>query len=162
MPTPILLAFFALGNFLPVPAYALTILTPHWSITRRVMASIWSAAAPALLHFVYSIALAIFQPGVWGRLLTILLNPFGHQAMDTMTSMMARPEVAIEGWLHMLAASMVMARWAYLDSREQRMSAWLSSPTLALMLTNGPAGFVIYLIARLIHGAIQRKRTSGS
>ena len=52
---------------------------------------------------------------------------------------------AAAGWVHFLAFDLFVGRWAYLDSREQGISAWLVSPTLFFILMAGPLGLLLYL-----------------
>jgi hypothetical protein len=51
-----LLAFvFLLSNLLLVPIYVLMVLLPRAAISRRVMQSPWSVAAPALLTTIFGL-----------------------------------------------------------------------------------------------------------
>ena len=62
------------------------------------------------------------------------------------------------GWIHFLAFDLFVGRWAYLDSRERGLSAWLVSPILVFIFMAGPLGLLMYLTARWIAG----RRTSNA
>ena len=56
-----------------------------------------------------------------------------------------------------------MGRWAYLDSRERRISAWLMAPVLFLTLMLGPIGFGLYLALRSLPAlSLNRPRLAGT
>jgi hypothetical protein len=51
-------------------------------------------------------------------------------------------------WAHLLAFDLFVGRWAYLDSRQHDISAWIASPLLFFILMAGPLGFLVYLGGR--------------
>ena len=58
---------------------------------------------------------------------------------------------------HFLAFDLFVGRWVYLDSRERGISAWLMAPILLVVLMLGPLGFILYLVVRTAHAAMQRR-----
>ena len=60
------------------------------------------------------------------------------------------PEGATIAWAHFLAFDLFVGRWVYLDARRLGISAWIGSPILFLVLMIGPAGFLLYVLARLV------------
>lgn len=130
---------FQLSSLLVMPFWVLMIFLPHWSWTKRIMASPWVAAPAALL---YAILLLPFLPGV----LLDLANP----TLSSIAQLLGTAEGATVGWVHFLAFDLFVARWAYLDSRQRNVSAWLVSPVLFLILMIGPFGFLLYLLLRTL------------
>jgi hypothetical protein len=131
---------FALGNLVILPFWLLMILLPGWPVTRRVIASPWIAAPPALLYAgLLAAQLGTFtaQPG-----LGVFTSAAG------LASLLAAPGPAATVWLHMLALDLFAGRWAYLDARDGGLNPWLVSPLLFLILMAGPLGLLLYLLAR--------------
>lgn len=52
------------------------------------------------------------------------------------------------GWLHYLAFDMVVGTWIARDGTERRVPPLLLLPCLILTFLFGPAGFLLYLLAR--------------
>lgn len=135
--TPDLL--FALSNILVLPFWLLMIAAPGWGLTRRIVASPWIAAAPAVLY------VTLVAPQLLD-LLVSLANP----QLAAIAALLGTPLGATIAWVHFLTFDLFVGRWAYLDARERGLSAWIVSPLLALILLLGPLGFLLYLLARLL------------
>jgi hypothetical protein len=54
-----------------------------------------------------------------------------------------------------------LGRWAYLDSRQRGITAWLASPILFLILMVGPLGLLLYLTVRLFFGRSAQSALAG-
>ena len=130
-------ALFSISNVLVMPFWLLMIALPHWKWTKRVIGSPWIVAPVALLYA----SLALPQIG---GLLGSLMNP----TLDGIASVIGTPEGATIGWAHFLAFDLFVGRWAYLDSRERNLSAWIMAPVLFFTLMLGPVGFLAYLSVR--------------
>ncbi len=128
---------FSLSNVLALPFWLLMIVAPGWRWTQRLLASPWAAAAPAVLYA------ALVVPQL-PSLLVSLMNP----QLGAIAALLGTPAGATIAWAHFLAFDLFVGRWAYLDSRERGLSAWLMAPVLALILLMGPLGFLLYLLAR--------------
>lgn len=128
---------FNLSNLWIMPFWLMMIALPHWSWTRRIMAGLW----PILVLAVVYIYLLISQVGGDAG---SLLNP----TLTGIAALLGTPAGAAVGWVHFLAFDLFVGRWAYLDSRERRISAWLVSPTLFFILMAGPLGLLLYLAVR--------------
>jgi hypothetical protein len=128
---------FTLSNLWIMPFWLLMIALPHWQWTRRIMAGLW----PILVLAVVYAYLLISQVG--GDAAS-LLNP----TLTGVAALLGTPTGAAVGWVHFLAFDLFVGRWAYLDSRERRISAWLVSPTLFFILMTGPLGLLLYLAVR--------------
>lgn len=128
---------FQLSSLLVMPFWLLMILLPHWRRTKRIMASLWTVVAAALLY-------AILVAPHFVLLLSKFLNP----TLETISALLGQPEFALVGWVHFLAFDLFVGRWAYLDSREHGLSVWIVSPILFFVLMFGPLGLLLYLATR--------------
>jgi hypothetical protein len=135
-----LVQLFSLSSVLVMPFWFLMIVLPFWRWTERIIASPWIILGPALL---YAIVVIPIFPAVWAG----VSNP----TLDSIAALLSTPSGAMLGWVHFLAFDLFVARWAYLDSRERRISAWLVSPILVLVLMVGPLGFLLYLGLRTVY-----------
>ena len=135
---------FTLSNLFVLPFWALMIFLPHWRWTQRIMRTLWPVV---VLAGVYTVLLLTQIGGVAGS----LLNP----TLDGIAGLLGTPAGAAVGWVHFLAFDLFVGRWAYLDSRERGISAWLVSPTLFFVFMAGPLGLLLYLAVRWLS---QRQR----
>ena len=74
--------------------------------------------------------------------------------------LLGTPAGATIAWAHFLAFDLLVGRWAYLDSREQGLSAWAMAPVLLLTFMLGPLGFLAYLAVRAGAGTLARARAA--
>jgi hypothetical protein len=130
---------FTLANLFILPFWALMILLPHWRWTQRIMVKLWPVVVLAVL---YAVLLLSQIGGAAGS----LLNP----TLDGIAGLLGTPAGAAAGWVHFLAFDLFVGRWAYLDSRERTISAWLVSPVLFFILMAGPLGLLLYLVVRWV------------
>jgi hypothetical protein len=129
---------FNVSNLFIMPFWLLMIFLPHWRWTQRIMRSLWPVAALAAVYA------ALLLPQA-GSAANSLLNP----TLAGIAGLLGTPGGAAAGWVHFLAFDLFVGRWAYLDSRQRRLSAWLVSPALFFTLMAGPLGLLLYLLARL-------------
>ncbi len=132
---------FSLSNLLVLPFWLLMIALPRWRATERIMRSPLVSAAPALLYLV------LVLPRL-AELLPALANP----TPAGVAALLGTPAGATIAWAHFLAFDLFVGRWAYLDSRERGVSAWIMAPVLLCVLMLGPVGFLLYLAARALAG----------
>ncbi len=141
---------FAMSNLVVMPFWALMILLPHWSVTKRLIGSPLIVLPTALLY------VALVLPEMIS-LTSSLLNP----TLDGIAQLLATPRAALIAWAHFLTFDLFTGRWAYLESRAQHFSAWLMAPVLFFTFMLGPLGFVSYLILRYAYQFVRaRKRVS--
>jgi hypothetical protein len=133
-------ALLSLSNLLVMPIWVGMIFLPGWSITRRVVASPLVALPPALLYA------ALILPRVL-EVLPMLVRP----DLESIALLLGSPDGATIAWVHFLAFDVLVGRWVYLDARERRIPALVSSPILFLVLMLGPLGFLLHLLARRLH-----------
>lgn len=133
---------FTFVNLLALPFWVLMIFLPRWRWTRRIMESLWPVSILALIYAGLLIS-QVAAPG-GGDLLAGLANP----SAGAIATLLGNPAGVTVGWVHFLAFDLFVGRWAYLDSRERGLSAWLASPALFFILMAGPLGFLLYWLAR--------------
>jgi hypothetical protein len=122
-----------------MPFWLLMILAPHWRWTRRIVDSPWIVAPAAVLYVVLVAPVAL-------AVLPLLANP----DLASIAALLGSESGATIAWVHFLTFDLFVGRWIYLDSRDRDISAWISSPNLALTLMFGPAGLLVYLVIRLV------------
>jgi hypothetical protein len=130
---------FSLSNLLVLPFWALMIALPHWRWTKRLLASPLVVVPPVIVYA------AVVLPRL-PEILAAVANP----ALPDISRLLGAPAGATAAWAHFLAFDLFVGRWAYLDSRERNISAWIMAPTLFLILMLGPLGFALYLGVRLL------------
>lgn len=130
---------FQISNLLVLPFWALMIFAPGWSWTKHLLASPWAVVPPAILYLV------LITPQL-GELMGSLLNPSAAGIAQALST----PAAATIAWAHFLAFDLFVGRWAYLDSRQRGLSAWIVGPALFCILMVGPIGFLIYLGVRAL------------
>jgi hypothetical protein len=133
---------FSLSSLLVLPFWLLMIALPHWRWTRRLVQSPLIVAGPAALYLLLAL------PRL-GDLVPALANP----ALAAVAALLGTPAGATLGWTHFLAFDLFVGRWAYLDSRERAISAWVMAPVLFVILMLGPVGLLLYLGVRALQRA---------
>ena len=93
------------------------------------MQTLWPVV---VLCVVYAVLLVSQIGGAAGS----LLSP----TLDGIASLLSTPAGATVAWVHFLAFDLFVGRWAYLDSRERGISAWLVSPSAVLHFDGRAAG----------------------
>jgi hypothetical protein len=131
---------FQISNFIVLPFWTLMIFAPHWSWTKRIMASLWVVVPSAALH----LSLTVPQLGY------IFTSLASRPTAAGVAALMSDPIAATISWAHFLAIDLFIGRWMYLDSRERNLSAWIVSPILGVAFMFSPIGFLFYLAARYI------------
>lgn len=125
---------FTIANLAVLPFWFLVIFLPHWRGTQRIVAS------PLILVPLPILYTVLIVPRL-GSLLPLLVQP----DLPRIAAALGTPEGALLGWIHFLAFDLLVGRWAYLDSRQRGLSAWLVSPALFFVLMVGPFGLLLYL-----------------
>jgi hypothetical protein len=141
---------FQLSNLLVMPFWLLMVFLPYWGWSKRILASPWVAGPAALLYALLVIPALI-------SLLPQLANP----QLGDIAALLGTPQGATIAWVHFLASDLFVGRWAYLDSRQRGITAWLASPILFLILMVGPLGLLLYLTVRLFFGRSAQSALAG-
>ena len=129
---------FNISGLFVLPFWFLMIVTPHWKVTQRLLKSPLIIIAPVIAYVI----LVLPQIG------TVLPKVIGPK-LPEIAALLGTPAGATIAWMHFLAFDLFVGRWAYLDSRERGISAWLMAPILFFILMLGPFGFLLYMVVRL-------------
>lgn len=125
-----------------IVAWLLLILLPKWRATRFVART---AVFPVYLAALYVVGvaalLAQLGPGI--------MRDFG--SAEGVTRILARQDVALVAWLHILAFDQLVALHIYRENMDHHyVPVPVQSALLALTLMFGPAGFLAYYVLRLV------------
>lgn len=125
-----------------IVAWLLLIFLPKWGVTRFVARS---AVFPVYLSVLYVIGVA----AVLAELGPGLVRDFG--SAEGVTRLLARQDVALVAWIHILAFDQLVALHIYRENMDHHYVALpVQSVLLVLTLMFGPAGFLAYYVLRLV------------
>ena len=125
---------FGLSGLLVMPFWFLMIACPRWTRTERVLRSVAVVLGPALLY-------ALLVLPALGAILPVV----ARGRLAEVAPLLGTPAGATVAWAHFLAFDLFVGRSIYLDARQRGVSAWITSPVLALTLMLGPLGLLAYL-----------------
>ena len=128
---------FSITFLVAAPFWALMIVLPHWSWTRRIVGSPWIVLPPLLIY-------GVLVAGAFGEVLPAVAQP----TLGGVRELLGTADGAAAGWAHFIAFDLFVGRWAYLDSRERGIPALVMAPILLLTILLGPLGFLVHLLAR--------------
>lgn len=129
---------FSLTFAVAAPFWALMIVLPRWAWTRRIVCSPLIVLPPVLIYAVLVVA-------AWDEVLPAVVSP----TLEGVQALLGSATGAAAGWAHMIAFDLFVGRWAWLDSWERGVPAWVMSPLLVLVVLLGPLGLLGYLLVRL-------------
>jgi hypothetical protein len=128
---------FNLTFLLAAPFWALMILLPGWSWTRRIITSPLIVLPVVLIY-------ALLVIPAFGEVLPAVANPNLGGVRDLLGS----ANGAAAGWAHMIAFDLFVGRWIWLDARDRGVRHAVLAPILVLTILLGPLGLAVYLAAR--------------
>lgn len=129
---------FSLTFTVAAPFWALMILLPHWSWTKRIIGSPLIVVPPLLIYAVLVLSS-----------LTEVLPAVAAPTLGGVRELLGTADGAAAGWAHMIAFDLFVGRWSYLDSRARGIPALVMAPVLLLTILLGPIGLLVYLLVRL-------------
>lgn len=135
------MTLFELSNLVVLPFWALMVLAPGWSVTRRLVASPWIVAPPAVIYLI------AILPGL-GFILPEVANP----QLARIQGLLGTPTGTTVAWAHFVALDLFAGRWIYCDSRSRQYAPFWVSPVLILTLLLCPIGLITYLAVRTLIG----------
>jgi hypothetical protein len=130
---------FSLTFPLAAPFWALMIVAPGWSVTRRVVGSPLVVVPPMLVYA------ALVLPDFAGFLAAV-----SSPGLPGVAALLATPAGAAAGWAHFIAFDLFVGRWIYLDSRERNIHPLITGPVLVLTILLGPLGMLAHLLLRML------------
>lgn len=129
---------------LAMPAWLLLILLPKWRFTQWIART---AIVPALISLVYLAGVALLVIAEGGG----FMRDFG--SAEGVTRLLARQEVAMVAWIHILAFDQLVALFIYRDNmRNRNVPIVAQSVILFMTLMFGPIGFLTYYLIRTARG----------
>ncbi|MGH8791575.1 MAG: ABA4-like family protein [Stackebrandtia sp.] len=130
---------FQVVFLLAAPFWALMILLPAWSWTRRIVASPLIAAPAAA---VYAVGVLPMFGEAWAAV--------SRPELAEISAFLSTPEGTAVAWAHFIAFDLFVGRWAYLDARERGVHPLIMAPVLLLTIMLAPLGFLAYLAIRAV------------
>jgi hypothetical protein len=140
---------FDIANVFVLPFWALMILLPNWSITKKVMESYLPFVALAGLY------IYLFISSINAESAQALSNP---QLAD-IARFFADEKAAATGWIHFLVMDLFVGRWIYWEG--QKTGIW-TFHSLALCLFAGPLGLLSHILTNWISQAFSSTSKSES
>jgi hypothetical protein len=128
---------FSLTFLVAAPFWALMILLPGWSWTRRIVGS------PLIVLPVLAIYAILVIPAL-GDLLPVVTDP----TLGGVRELLGGANGAAAAWAHMLAFDLFVGRWTWLDARDRGVPHLVLAPILLLTILFGPLGLAAYLAVR--------------
>jgi hypothetical protein len=128
---------FNAGNLFVLPFWAVMILLPNWSFTRKIMESVIPFGVLASFY------IYLFVTSISPENAAALSSP---QLADIARAF-SDPNVMATGWVHYLVMDLFVGRWIYWEG--QRTGVW-TRHSLILCLFAGPMGLLSHLVTVLI------------
>lgn len=141
---------FGLTFPLVAPFWALMILAPGWSWTRRIVSS------PLIIAPVCVLYLVLVLPR-----LPELIPAVTQPRLAGFQELMAEPGAATVVWAHIIAFDLFVGRWMYLRSRELGIHPLLMAPLLLLTILFAPIGALLFLAVESTLARISASRAEG-
>jgi len=129
---------FSIVNPIAVVGWILLIAVPR----QRWAANVAAWAIPGLLAIAYVSVVATH----------IIGSPGGFSSLPAVATLFANPWLLLAGWIHYLAFDLFVGSWEARDARERGVPHLALVPCLLLTFLFGPAGWLLYLLARRVPG----------
>ena len=129
---------FSIVNPIAVVGWILLIAVPR----QRWAANVAAWAIPGLLAIAYVSVVATHIVG----------SPGGFSSLPAVATLFANPWLLLAGWIHYLAFDLFVGSWEARDARERGVPHLALVPCLLLTFLFGPAGWLLYLLARRVPG----------
>ncbi|SHL12229.1 ABA4-like family protein [Hymenobacter psychrotolerans] len=129
---------FTLANPLALLGWALLLLAPRWSVTRRV---VLSGALPLVLAATYALLIGSHYLGPHA-------SEGGFSSLQDVAALFRNPWALLAGWVHYLCFDMGIGIWESLDARRRGVPHLLLVPCLLLTFLLGPVGLLLYALVR--------------
>lgn len=129
-------SIFPAVTYLAIAGWLALLVAPWWRPAARVVAAV---LVPALLGAAYT-AIVASRLGAGGE--------GGFGSLAEVAALFADPWWLLAGWIHYLAFDLFIGAWMARDALRQRFRWPLVVPCLLLVFLAGPAGLLLYLLAR--------------
>ncbi|QNH63473.1 ABA4-like family protein [Hymenobacter sediminicola] len=129
---------FSLANPVAMLGWALLVLAPRWSFTRRL---VLSGALPLVLAAAYALLIGSHYLGPHA-------SEGGFSSLQQVAALFRSPWALLAGWVHYLCFDLGMGIWESLDARRRGVPHLLLVPCLLLTFLFGPVGLLLYALVR--------------
>jgi hypothetical protein len=130
-------------NYGLLPAWALLIFAPRWSVTRKLVHSALLPAVIGVMHLV----LVFTAPAPDGA---------GAWTLQMAIKIFTEPQIFLAAWVHFLAFDLFVGAWEARDAARRGIPHLALVPCLIATNQLGPIGLLLYLGIR---AAMRRKVT---
>jgi len=130
---------FSLVNLSVMPAWAMLILAPNWSLTHRLVHSMVYPFFLALIYLLGLISTIFFGFGA---------EDSGFTSIAEVRQIFASDMGLIVAWTHFLAFDLFVGAWEARDAKTRNIRHIYLIPCLLLTFMFGPVGLLLYLIIR--------------
>lgn len=131
---------FILVNLSVMPAWALLVLAPRWSLTKTL---VHSMIYPLGLGIIYTIGLLVSVFGGMGG------EGAGFGSIEAVRALFSVDIGILVGWVHYILFDLFVGAWEARDAQRRGFSHWLLIPCLLLTYMAGPFGLLLYVILRV-------------
>lgn len=121
------------ANLFALPFWALMVILPNWSLTRRIMVS-YLPFVPLALAYIYCFAASLDPDSA---------AAFANPTLSQLAGLFADERVMATGWIHFIVMDLFVGRWIYWQGQEK--GIW-TRHSLALCLFAGPIGLLSHLL----------------
>ncbi|KAJ03404.1 ABA4-like family protein [Sulfitobacter mediterraneus] len=128
---------FSLAGVLAMAGWAILLVSPLIPVWSDRIAGL---IIPALLSAGY-VVLAVFFPAQ---------GDGGFNSLAEVSALFSQPSALLAGWIHYLAFDLLIGAWICKTARQENNRFWFVIPCLPLTFLFGPAGFLAFLLLRLI------------
>ena len=132
---------FSLINLSVIPAWALLIFAPRWSLTRTL---VHSMLYPLGLGLLYTVGLFMSVFGGMGG------DGAGFGSIEAVRALFSADIGIVVGWAHYLLFDLFVGAWEARDAQRRGLSHWLVIPCLLLTFMAGPFGLLLYVGLRVV------------
>ncbi|MFB2895302.1 ABA4-like family protein [Aerosakkonemataceae cyanobacterium BLCC-F50] len=131
---------FSLSNLFVLPFWALMILLPNWSITRRVMES--------YIPFVVLAGLYLYL--LTGTITSESAQALANPQLADIARFFGDQKAAATGWTHFLVMDLFVGRWIYWEGQK---TGIFTTHSILLCLFAGPLGLLSHIFTTWIKQA---------
>jgi hypothetical protein len=143
-------ALFEASFLAAAPFWALMILAPTWSGTRRI------AGSPLIVLPSLAVCLILLVPMV-PEFWPVVSRP----TLPGLQDLVADPRALAALWAQIIAWDLFLGRWMYLDSRDLGIHPLLMAPIMIGTILLSPVVLPFYLVVRYAARRTRRSRAAG-
>ena len=137
---------FSLLNLSVMPAWALLILAPKWSVTEKL---VHSMLYPVGLGLFYATCMGVAMiGGVTGNV--AFEGDVSFTTLEGVRNIFGNDMGVLIGWAHYLVFDLFAGAWEARDARRRGFNHFILIPCLLLTFMLGPIGLALYLVLRVV------------